>query len=58
MNKDIEIITIKALSDNYIWLLRNHLKKLSRNTSEFNQKITHQSGSETTIMGIHISAYT
>ena len=29
MNKDIEIITIKALSDNYIWLLRNHSKKLT-----------------------------
>ena len=29
MNKDIEIINIKALSDNYIWLLRNHSKKLT-----------------------------
>ena len=29
MNKDIEIITVKALSDNYIWLLRNHSKKLT-----------------------------
>ena len=29
MNKDIEIITIKSLSDNYIWLLRNNIKKLT-----------------------------
>ena len=29
MNKDIEIITVKALSDNYIWLLRNHSKNLT-----------------------------
>ena len=29
MNKEIEIITIKSLSDNYIWLLRNNIKKLT-----------------------------
>ena len=29
MNKEIEIITIKSLSDNYIWLLRNNSKNLT-----------------------------
>ena len=29
MNKEIEIITIKSLSDNYIWLLRNNIKNLT-----------------------------
>ena len=29
MNKEIEIITIKSLSDNYIWLLRNNIKDLT-----------------------------
>ena len=29
MNKEIEIITIKSLSNNYIWLLRNNIKDLT-----------------------------
>jgi hydroxyacylglutathione hydrolase len=29
MNKEIEIITIKSLSDNYIWLLRNNSNNLT-----------------------------
>ena len=29
MNKEIEIITIKSLSNNYIWLLRNNIKNLT-----------------------------